>query len=136
MYAFGKESEKQLITCDPRIQEIMRIAIVRSVVDFGINEGHRTLALQQKYFAEGASEKDGIINLSKHQSLPSEAVDVFAWVNSKRNYGLVYMAYLAGLFNSIAKELGYSLRWGANWDNDGELMTDQKFQDTCHHEVI
>jgi peptidoglycan L-alanyl-D-glutamate endopeptidase CwlK len=135
MFKFGKASEAQLITCDPRIQEIMRLAILRSKVDFGINEGHRSLALQQKYFTQGLSEKDGIIKLSNHQYVPSKAVDVYAWVNGKRNYGLVYMAYLAGVFNAIAMEFGYDLHWGANWDDDGELMTDQRFQDSCHHEI-
>jgi len=136
MFVFGKESEKQLLTCDRRIQEIMRIGIVRSKVDFGINEGHRTTALQQKYFSEGKSEKDGIIKLSMHQYWPSVAFDIYAWVKGKRSYELYYMAYLAGLFNAIAKELGYDLTWGGNWDNDGEFITDQRFQDTCHHQLL
>jgi len=135
-YRFSRTSEARLLTCDYRWQKIMRLAIQRSVIDFGIACGHRSDAEQQAVYAAGKSEKDGVVNKSKHQTNPSIAIDVYAWVNGKENWELVYMAYLAGLFRSIAIELGYSIRWGANWDNDGELLTDQKFQDTGHHELI
>ena len=67
--------------------------------------------------------------------MPSIAVDVYAWVEGRANYGLIYMAYLAGTFNAIAVELGYDLHWGYNWDDDGVLGTDQTFQDSGHHEL-
>jgi peptidoglycan L-alanyl-D-glutamate endopeptidase CwlK len=132
---FSKTSLARLATCDPRIQEIMKIAIVRTKVDFGIAEGHRSLADQQKYFAEGKSEKDGIIKISKHQADPSLAVDVYGYVNGKSCYSVAVLCYLAGLLNAIAVELGYDLHWGGNFDDDGEIITDQNFVDLPHHEI-
>jgi peptidoglycan L-alanyl-D-glutamate endopeptidase CwlK len=31
--------------------------------------------------------------------------------------------------------LGVKLRWGGNWDRDGEPVTDQDFQDLVHFEL-
>lgn len=134
-FRFSEISENRLVTCDPRIQEIMGLAIQRSSIDFGIAEGHRTLAKQQQYFAEEKSQKDGIINKSKHQSFPSLAVDIYGWVNGKQTYNTSVMCYLAGVIDSVASELGFNLIWGANWDDDGEIITDHKFIDMPHWEL-
>jgi hypothetical protein len=136
MPVFGKTSQLRLNTCDPRIVAVLEIAIVRSVVDFGVAYGHRTTEAQKIAFAEKKSKIDGVTVISKHQYLPSKAVDVYGWVNGKECYSTSVLCYLAGLFNAISVELGYSLRWGGNWDGDGEIITDQKFNDFGHFEVV
>jgi peptidoglycan L-alanyl-D-glutamate endopeptidase CwlK len=45
------------------------------------------------------------------------------------------MCYLAGVIQCAAAELGYDLRWGGNWDGDGEIIKDQKFNDLPHFEI-
>jgi len=37
---------------------------------------------------------------------------------------------------SVGKMLEVDLRWGGNWDMDGEPITDQDFQDLVHFEEV
>jgi peptidoglycan LD-endopeptidase CwlK len=39
------------------------------------------------------------------------------------------------MFLEIAKELGIKVRWGNDWDMDGDL-NDQKFIDSPHFELV
>jgi len=36
----------------------------------------------------------------------------------------------------VGKMLEVDLRWGGNWDMDGEPITDQDFQDLVHFEEV
>ena len=47
---FGNRSKKRLSTCDEDLQKIMNLAIQRTIVDFGITEGHRSVERQQELF--------------------------------------------------------------------------------------
>ena len=143
---FGKSSNKKLDTCHPDLQLIMRTAIAVSRVDFGIAEGRRALATQKKYFAEGKSKCDGVTSMSKHQATKAEpramAADVFPYVNGKADYTMETLSYLAGHICGVADMLfafgriKHKLRWGGNWDGDGEIITDQSFDDRPHFELI
>ena len=42
---------------------------------------------------------------------------------------------MAGHIQSIAIRLGYKIRWGGDWDRDGDL-TDQTFMDLGHFEIL
>jgi len=42
---------------------------------------------------------------------------------------------MAGHIQSIATRLDYEIRWGGDWDRDGEL-TDQTFMDLGHFEIL
>lgn len=140
-FAFGKSSNKKLDTCHPDMQLIMRTALALSRMDFGIAEGHRTLATQQKYFNEGKSKCDGIKAKSKHQGSPSMAADIYPYINGKADYSLEALSYLAGHIVGISEMLWafgriqHVIRWGGNWDGDGEILTDQKFDDRPHFEL-
>ena len=122
-YSFSRRSLQKLNTCDSKIINVMTLAIKVSEVDFGITEGTRTLATQQKYFAEGRSKCDGITDKSRHQSNPSEAVDFYCWVNGKINYEDKYMGYVAGIIFNLGFQIGIDLEWGGLWRN---------FKDTPH----
>jgi len=111
-------------------------ALQVSVIDFGIAEGHRSIARQQELFADGKTQKDGIHDLSKHNYTPSLAVDIYGWVDGKMDYSVPVMCYLAGVVMTVASELGHQLRWGGNWDGDGTVLTDQNFNDLPHFELI
>ena len=149
MYKFSQSSLDELKTCEQDLQEILKLAITRSVIDFGISEGHRSIERQQFLYNQGrttpgniVTNVDGINKKSKHNYYPSRAMDVFAYVPGRGVvYDDIYMGYLAGLFDSISKELKAAgkikatLRWGGNWDGDGELKTDQKLVDLPHFEI-
>ena len=143
-YIFGTISRQNLDTCHQDLQLIAEESLKVSQVDFGITEGHRTLEKQQEYFETGASKCDGITKISKHQSYPSLAMDIRVYVPNKPEltYNIIYMAYLGGVITSVAERLlgegkiKHKIRWGYNWNNNGEIGTDQTFQDMPHFELI
>lgn len=132
---FGQTSATRLKTCDKRLQSIMYRAIQVSKIDFGIAEGYRTTERQQELFKQGLTQLNGVTELSNHNYNPSIAVDIFGWVDGKTDYSIPVMCYLAGVIQSVAVELGYSVRWGGNWDQDGVILADQNFDDLPHYEL-
>jgi peptidoglycan L-alanyl-D-glutamate endopeptidase CwlK len=134
MFKFGTRSKACLETVDPRLHQIALAALANSYVDFGVTTGYRDEDTQNRLYVEGKSKvqyPDG-----KHNQLPSQAIDIVAYVKGKATYDIKYYVYLYGLFTGIARSLGYDIRSGLDWDRDGEIMTDQKFNDGCHFELV
>ena len=142
MFEFSNTSLKRLRTCHSDLKMIMLAAIKISDIDFGIAEGHRSIARQKKLFIEGKSMLDGITRKSKHNEVPSMAVDIYAWVNNEASWDRKHLTYIAGTIMSIASlmkmkgEIEHDVRWGGNWDDDGEILDDQTFDDLPHFELV
>lgn len=135
-YKFSKTSQDRLDTCHFSLRLLMNLALSRSPVDFGIAEGHRSLEMQKQLFDEGKSKIDGIKKKGKHNLNPSQAVDIYAWVSRKASWDPKTLCIIAGVIYCCAKELGIRIRWGGNWDMDGEIITDQGFVDLPHIELL
>ena len=146
-YTLGSNSRIKLDTCHKDLQLIIETAISRSKIDFGISEGHRTLARQKQLFDEGKSKIDGISSKGMHNYKPSLAVDIFVYhpdleTRRKLAYDRVHLSYIAGVIDAVAEELyakgdiTHLIRWGANWDSDGIIDYDQPFDDFPHFELI
>lgn len=142
MYKFSERSNERLDTCRHELQKVFRLAIQRSGVDFGISEGQRSVKRQQELYAKGRTEKgeivtyvDGVNKRSKHNYIPSEAVDIYAFVNGSASWETKHLCYLAGVIMACANELNVDLTWGGNWDNDGQIISDQNFVDLPHFET-
>lgn len=133
-YRLSKASEARLATCDPRLRVVIRAAVAQSLMDMTVTEGHRPEALQNQYFDEGKSRVR--YPNGKHNAQPSKAVDVAPYVNGALSYDQRHCCFLAGVILGIAASLGIKLRWGGNWDRDGEPVTDQDFQDLVHYELV
>ena len=133
-YQFGSTSLARLGTCDPRLQVVMKAAIAQGLIDMTVTEGHRDQETQDKYFSQGKSRIK--FPHGKHNSFPSRAVDVAPFVGGELSYDQRHCCYMAGLIMGIARTLGIKLRWGGNWDQDGEPVTDQDFQDLVHFELV
>ena len=133
MFKFGTRSKELLKSVDPKLQVVAKAALGNSYVDFGITTGYRNEETQNKLFADKKSKKQW--PNSVHNSKPSKAIDVVCYVNGKATYDMKYYIYLYGLFTGIARSLGFDIRSGLDWDRDGEIMTDQTFQDGCHFEL-
>ena len=137
LFRFGKTSSARLKDAHPDLRKICHRAL-RSY-DLTILETHRTDAKQKEYYDKGLSKLDGITHKSKHQTMPSMAVDIapypIDWNNTDRFY------YLAGLMMGAAKELfeageiTHKLRWGRDWDRDTDF-DDNRFNDYPHFELI
>lgn len=135
MPSFGKTSRERLETCDPRLQRVLEKAI--KIVDFSVVEGHRTEEKQRAYFAAGKSKLDGVIHKSKHQSWPSQAVDIYPYPIdlSDTEKARARFYHLLGAIKAVAAELGVPLRFGLDWDGDGDFA-DQTFDDLPHLELL
>ena len=143
-FTFGKRSLEKLETAHVDLQIIMQESLKNSMVDFGISEGHRSLERQQKLFKEGKSRIDGFNKKGKHNYDPSLAVDIYAYVQGRKDlaFDKIHLAYLGGHIMATANALYEEgvvenpLRWGGNWDGDGTLLFDQKLWDMPHFELM
>lgn len=140
-FKLSRTSKARLSTCHKDIQLIIETVIDFTRVDFGIAEGHRSVEKQQEYFNAGKSRVDGIKIKGKHNYSPSQAFDIYGYVNGSTNYQTDVMCYLAGLIIATSETLydkgciKHKLRWGGNWDKDGVILKDQLFDDMPHFEI-
>lgn len=135
--AFGTRSEANLHSCDDRLQRVLRRALSYGV-DFSVIEGHRTLERQLSLYNQGKSQIDGVNRKGQHNYWPSRAVDVLpypgeingvsVWKDKQR------FCVLAGLIMAAAAEEGVAIRWGGDWDGDGN-NADSDFNDLPHFEL-
>lgn len=129
MPSFGKKSSEKLAELHPQLQLVLLEAIKH--VDFSIYEGHRSNAKQKVYFESGKSQKPP--GTSKHNKFPSEAADLWAypidWKQTEQQ------CYVMGIIMGIASQMGVKLRWGYDWNRNGDTR-DNKFNDMPHVEVL
>ena len=133
-YNFGKASMPKYNTLHPDLQVVANDALATEIMDFSIIEGHRGKAEQNRYYDLGKSKvkfPDG-----KHNKIPSEAMDAAPYINGKISWNKSHCCVLAGIILACAAQQGIKLRWGGNWDMDGEPITDQDFQDLVHYEIM
>lgn len=129
MAQFGSRSLAHLRTLDPRLQSILNEVI--KYYDFSILCGHRGQKEQDKAFAEGKSKVRW--PNSKHNSLPSKAVDIAPYPIDWNDE--VRFARLMGHVERVAYEQGYRVRFGLDFDGDG-WSTDERFLDFPHVELV
>lgn len=115
MPAFSPTSLHKLSTVHPDLRRVLERAI--KVTDFAVLCGHRGQAEQAAAFLGGTSNAEW--PNSRHNSLPSEAVDVapypIDWKDEKRFY------LLAGVILGIAETMGVRLRWGGHFKSIRDL---------------
>lgn len=159
-YSFGKVSMKQYETLHNDLQLILDHSILECAVDFSLIKGHRPPEKQFEYFRRGRVQQadgswvvvrpqsvitnvDGYRVKGTHNYNPSLAIDIAAYVTGKRElaYDLAHLAYIAGCIMTIANRLfkegkvKHKLRWGGNWDGDGDLADNILF-DAPHFELF
>lgn len=147
MNYLSNTSKARLSTCDSDIQMVIETAIKLCPIDFGVAEGYRTIERQQElYNKRDANGKrltkiDGINKKGNHNYFPSRAIDLYAYVNGKASWEAKDMIFIAGFITAVAEMLRDAgaikskFRWGGNWDQDGEIISDQDFQDLPHFEI-
>lgn len=133
MPKFGNRSMSNLSTCHSDLQRLFNEVIKE--YDCTILCGHRSKEDQDKAVQEGRSKvrwPNG-----KHNSNPSMAVDVAPWFPTEphiRWNDSSKFYHFAGYVQAVADQLGINIRWGGDWDSDGELH-DQTFFDLPHFEL-
>ena len=132
MYTFSKRSREQLNTCHPKLVQVLEAAIKK--IDFSVIEGHRGEAEQNRAFAEGKSRLRWPD--SKHNKMPSEAVDIWPYPFKPEYWNQIEVwENLAKVVLECAEELGIKIRWGGDWNQNGDWR-DEKFIDGPHFELM
>lgn len=128
MARFGKDSRARLELAHPLLQKLMNRAIKE--MDFTILGSMRGRADQERAFKLGHTQVH--FGKSAHNWLPAIALDIAPWpVNWSR---LKPFHRLASIILPMAREMEIPIRWGGDWDSDGD-STDQKFMDLPHYEL-
>ena len=129
MFVLSNLSKLRLERAEPALQQLFNE--VAKKFDCSIICSHRSEAEQEKAYKNHKSKLQ--FPHSKHNSLPSKAVDVLPfpvdWKNTEK------MRELAAVVLETAKELNIKIRWGGDWDMDGDT-SDNKFNDLAHYELV
>mgnify|MGYP005989932243 FL=1 len=124
MPKFGKRSKERLRGVDTRLVNVLNELI--KIMDVTIIEGLRSKQRQEILLKEGKTKT----KFSKH--IEGKAVDLapypIDWEDRDRFH------YMGGMIRGIAKQLNIPVRWGGDWDSDGETK-DNKFDDLVHVEI-
>jgi|TARA_R100000093_G_C1939513_1_gene71579 hypothetical protein len=124
MPRFGKRSKERLKGVDSRLVNILNELV--KIMDVTIIEGLRTKERQEELVSQGKSQT----KFSKH--IEGRAVDLapypIDWKDRERFH------YMGGMVRGIGKQMGVDVRWGGDWDSDGEIK-DNKFDDLVHVEI-
>ena len=121
---FGKKSKERLKGVDNKLIKVLNELI--KIMDVTIIEGVRSSERQEKLLKQGATK----VKYSKH--MEGKAVDLapypIDWDDLERFY------YMGGMIRGIAKQLNVNVRWGGDWDSDGDVK-DNGFDDLVHIEI-
>ena len=150
MFQWGRRSLEEISTLDPDLQKVLNKVIQVTQVDLGIAEGHRPVSEQKYLYASGrtrpgkiVTQIDGVRKKGMHNYSPSLAFDIYAYVPGRKDltYSPLYITYLGGVITAVAAdmfqkgEIRKPIVWGYNWDSDGQIGTDQDFDDMVHFQL-
>lgn len=123
-FVLGSKSLKALEGVDPRLVKVVKRAIAISTVDFRVIEGVRTPARQKELYAQGRTKPGNIVTWtmkSNHFVNPKtgfgQAVDLLPAPYDWKELG-PFDAVSKAMFQA-ANDCKVHIRWGANWDQDG-----------------
>lgn len=135
MYRLSQRSIDRLKGVDENLTKLVVLAISRSPVDFGIAYlgGFRTAEEQAELYKEGVTKCDGKIRISEHQR--GRAVDLIPMSIGKAVQTKEMACIVAGTMFACASELGIKIRWGLDWNMNGDIR-DNKFNDQAHFELV
>ena len=109
MYKLSKRSLDRLDGLDERLVSVVKSAIHRTKIDFGVICGMRTMEEQKALVAEGASQT------MKSKHLDGLAVDLMAYIGSRASWELNLYDDIADAMAEAAREVDVPIRWGAAW---------------------
>ena len=124
MPRFGRRSKERLKGVDVKLVNVLNELI--NIMDVTIIEGLRSKGRQGQLLAQGKTKT----RYSKH--IEGKAVDLapypIDWKDRERFH------YMGGMIRGIGKQMNVNIRWGGDWDSDGEIA-DNNFDDLVHVEI-
>lgn len=130
MRKWGSRSLAVHAQLTPNLQWVMD-TLLKEAGDISLVCGHRNEQEQNALYPKYSKVKwpNG-----KHNSMPSRAVDFQPYPYPSDDKVLwASLAYYAGRAIEIGKSAGITLRWGGDWNGDGN-MVDTEFYDLFHLE--
>jgi peptidoglycan L-alanyl-D-glutamate endopeptidase CwlK len=124
MYKFGKRSRERLKGVDARLVNVLNELI--KIMDVTIIEGLRSKERQEQLLAQGKTKT----KYSKH--IEGKAVDLAPYPINWEDREMFH--YMGGMLRGLGKAMGVNIRWGGDWDSDGDIH-DNKFDDLVHVEI-
>ena len=109
-FKLSSRSEAKLEGLDPRLGAVVKSAIHKTKIDFGVICGMRTLEEQKALVAKGASQT------MKSKHLQGYAVDLMAYIGSRASWELNLYDDIADAMADAAREVDVPIRWGAAWN--------------------
>jgi len=126
MFKLGTRSRERLQGVHPDLVKVVERAIELTEYDFSVVEGVRTIEKQREYVAKGVSKTMNSRHLTGH------AVDLYP---VGKPTPCERCPAIARAMLDAAKELGVSIRWGGDWNQDGNSK-DERFYDGPHFELL
>jgi hypothetical protein len=124
MPRFGRRSKARLKGVNVKLVNVLNELI--KIMDVTIIEGVRSKERQAELLEKGATK----VKYSRH--MEGKAVDLapypIDWNDRERFH------YMGGMIRGIGKQMNVNIRWGGDWDSDGEIA-DNKFDDLVHVEI-
>jgi peptidoglycan L-alanyl-D-glutamate endopeptidase CwlK len=126
-FVFGERSRRNLVGVHPKLIKVAERALELTAVDFFVNEGVRTPARQKELYAQGRTKPGNKVTWtlnSNHFVNPrtgfGHAIDVYK-APYDPNQSLSTGTEIAKAFLRAADELDIPIRWGRDWDRDGNF---------------
>jgi peptidoglycan L-alanyl-D-glutamate endopeptidase CwlK len=139
-YYLSKLSQKRLMGVHPDLIRVVKRAIEITTQDFMVLEGVRTKLRQAELYAQGRTKPGEVVTWtmnSRHFIDPktgySHAVDLVPFPLNWKD--ITAFDAMADAMKKAAKELGISIRWGADWDRDGKPR-EKGEKDSPHFELV
>jgi D-alanyl-D-alanine carboxypeptidase. len=133
MFKLSARSEANLVGVHPDLVRVVRRAIEITDIDFMVGEGVRTLERQKQLYAQGKSKTLNSRHIPGKDGY-GKAVDLWVLKNGQVTWETKYYVQLAKHVLKAAKELGVDIRWGGDWNQNGDWR-DEKFFDGPHFEL-
>lgn len=108
-FKLSERSLSRLQGVDEDLVEVVKRAITKTKVDFGVTEGVRSIKTQEEYVAAGKSQT------MKSKHLEGKAVDLVAYIGSSVAWEINLYDEIADAMAEAAREVGVAIRWGAAW---------------------
>ena len=132
-FKLDKNSLALLQGVDETLVNVVKRAIEISEVDFSVLEGVRTLERQRELYAQGRTAPGKIVTWTmKSKHIEGKAVDLVPYPldwNDLDKFNKIKEAMF-----QAARELDVNLRWGADWDGDGNYREKGEY-DSPHFEI-